>query len=162
MKYFRLTIVVFITLLWSTSLLAQTKLDGKGVVKGVVSDKSSKAIIEFATVSLFNASDSSLVTGAITGSSGEFEIAKVPNGNYYVKIDFIGFAPTQIPDVVISNSQKEIDLGKVELGSFSENMDQFEFVDEKELMEIKIDKKNSIIPICKIPRTMVWRICFFL
>jgi len=141
MKYFRLTIVVFITLLWSTSLLAQTKLDGKGVVKGVVSDKSSKAIIEFATVSLFNASDSSLVTGAITGSSGEFEIAKVPNGNYYVKIDFIGFAPTQIPDVVISNSQKEIDLGKVELGSFSENMDQFEFVDEKELMEIKIDKK---------------------
>ena len=141
MNYFRLTLMVFFLLVVLPYANSQTKLDGQGVVKGTVSDVNTNAIIEFATVSLFKTTDSSLVTGAITNSLGEFEVTKIPHGHYYVKVDFIGYAPKIYSNVEISEAQKEVNIGTIKLSSFSENMEQFEFVDEKELVEIKIDKK---------------------
>ncbi|HRP60223.1 MAG TPA: carboxypeptidase-like regulatory domain-containing protein, partial [Vicingus sp.] len=64
-----------------------------GQIKGVVKDVESEKPIEFSTVSVFNVSDSTLQTGVVTDVNGLFLIDQVPFGNYYVKIEFIGFAP---------------------------------------------------------------------
>ncbi|HRN41935.1 MAG TPA: TonB-dependent receptor, partial [Vicingus sp.] len=112
-----------------------------GQIKGVVKDVESEKPIEFSTVSVFNVSDSTLQTGVVTDVNGLFLIDQVPFGNYYVKIEFIGFAPFVINDIAVSEQMQVIDLAEIKLAAFSKNMDQFEFVDEKELMETKIDKK---------------------
>jgi outer membrane receptor protein involved in Fe transport len=134
-------ISVLLFVLFNTPVLFAQEEGNKGLVKGVVKEKSTQANIEFATVSLFRTHDSTLVTGGITSDLGSFEISKVPNGIYYVKVDFIGYESTYFNNITISNEVSEIDLGIINLVSFSKNMSQFEFVDEKELMETKIDKK---------------------
>ncbi|MGE0562333.1 MAG: TonB-dependent receptor [Flavobacteriales bacterium] len=140
MKYFQLIFAALFIFCGDVVVFAQEE-ENKGLVRGIVKEKSTQLNIEFATVSLFRTNDSTLVTGGITLNSGSFEIPKVPNGNYYVKVDFIGFEPTYFNNITISNEKSEIDLGEINLASYSKNMDQFEFVDEKELMEVKIDKK---------------------
>lgn len=134
-------ISVLLFILFNTPVLFAQEEGNKGLVKGVVKEKSTQANIEFATVSLFRTHDSTLVTGGITSNLGSFEISKVPNGIFYVKVDFIGYESTYFNNITISNEVSEIDLGIINLVSFSKNMSQFEFVDEKELMETKIDKK---------------------
>jgi len=140
MKYLQLIITAFFFLGGDSFVSAQQE-ENKGVIRGVVRDKSNQSVIEFATVSLFKTNDSTLVTGGITSSTGAFEIAKVPAGNFYVKVDFIGFEPKFFNDINVTNEKLELDLGEINLASFSKNMSQFEFVDEKELVETKIDKK---------------------
>jgi outer membrane receptor protein involved in Fe transport len=131
---------IFILVLLNT-LFAQPSEIGKGILLGTVLDKSTTKPVEFSTVSVFKLADSTLVTGSISSATGTFLVDKIPNGAFYVKIEFIGFEATIINNVEFSDTKNEVNLGTINLASFSKNMDQFEFVDEKELMETKIDKK---------------------
>ena len=122
-------------------LFAQPSEIGKGILLGTVLDKSTTKPVEFSTVSVFKLADSTLVTGSISSATGTFMVDKIPNGIFYVKIEFIGFEATIINNIEFSDTKNEVNLGTINLASFSKNMDQFEFVDEKELMETQIDKK---------------------
>ena len=138
----RFTQILLITIIGWTSVFGQSnKEKGKGTISGKIINGSTKQVVEFATVSLFSISDSSLVTGMISNNEGAFELQGIANGNYYLKIDFIGLSPKLINNVLISDSNPKHNVGDVSLESFSKDMEQFEFVDEKELFETKIDKK---------------------
>ena len=52
-------------------------------ISGITKDNLDKPI-EYATVSLFNALDSTIVSGKITDKNGEFEIDKPSIGTYYL------------------------------------------------------------------------------
>ncbi len=136
-KYLRKYCFLIVILFSVNSLFAQSN---SGIVKGQIIDVTTKKPVEFATVSLFKL-DSSLVTGSITSSTGDFEINKIESGNFYLKVEFIGYKASFYPNISINEEQHEINIGVIKLSTFSENMAEFEFVDEKELMEIKIDKK---------------------
>lgn len=137
MGFYRILLATVLLLVAYGSIFSQQTGQLKGLVKDVVTEKP----IEFSTVSVFKNSDSTLQTGAVTDIQGMFLIDQIPYGNYYVKIEFIGFAPLIVNDIIISETAKLVDLAEIKLAAFSKNMDQFEFVDEKELMETKIDKK---------------------
>jgi len=111
-----------------------------GVVQGEVKDNSNSPV-EFATVSLFKAKDSSLVTGAISDIEGKFIISKVPFGSYYAEVGFIGFETKTLPSITITKEQPLINLGNISLLSYAKNMDDFNVVEERDLIETKIDKK---------------------
>jgi outer membrane receptor protein involved in Fe transport len=62
-------------------------------VRGVVIDDDTGVGVEFATVSLLNATDSSLITGTVAGAKGAFEISKVPKGaSVLLQASFIGYS----------------------------------------------------------------------
>jgi iron complex outermembrane receptor protein len=111
-----------------------------GIVKGTIVDKRTNSIVEFATVSLYTLNDSSLITGAITDSLGHFEIQELAYDKYYAKIGFIGYKTKILDGIEINKSKPIFDISTFSLTSFSENMDEFNVVAEKELVEIKIDK----------------------
>lgn len=111
-----------------------------GTLKGNIVDERTRSAVEFATISLFTVSDSALITGAITDSLGHFEINELDNDSYYAKIGFIGYKTMTVNSVAISKANPVYDLGTFPLPSFSKNMDEFNVVAEKELVEIKIDK----------------------
>ena len=127
---------LIISIICFSSAIAQN-----GTIKGEIVNGVTNSPIEFATVSLFSNADSSLVTGMISNNEGSFELLKVPNGAFYLKIDFIGLSPKLIENVVISDENPNYEIGQILLESFAKDMSEFEFVDEKELFETKIDKK---------------------
>ena len=87
----------------------------KSVIKGKIVEKDSKSPMEYANISIYNAKDSSLVTGGITNPNGEFTIGKLDNGTYYVEANFIGFNKTRVNNIQISSNHSSIDLGTIPL-----------------------------------------------
>lgn len=111
-----------------------------GTIFGAVIDSRDQSPIEFATVTLFNESDSTLVSGTVTDSTGAFVIKGIPGGNYYIKFNFIGFNPLFLNDQQISIETPVINLETISL-VVSDELATVQVTGEKSLMETKIDKR---------------------
>ena len=112
-----------------------------GQVRGKVIDQKSNQPIEFATVALFNAIDSSLVTGTITDQEGNFQATKIKEGSYYVKVNFLGYEELHYGELVIDADNPRHDLGKISLETSSQLLDEVVIVNERNPVEFQIDKK---------------------
>ncbi len=101
-------------LLFSSSLFASSK--NTGAVTGKVLDKDGQAVM-FANVVLNATADSSMVKVEPTGEDGVFEMANIPEGNYFITITYVGLteyrsAPftvkagetLQLPDIEMAES----------------------------------------------------------
>ena len=65
----------------------------KGEIMGNVADDQNQAI-EFANVVLYSLNDSSIVDGTITNANGEFLFHDISFGEYFLKIQMIGYKNT--------------------------------------------------------------------
>lgn len=110
-------------------------------VKGVLVDSTSATALPFANITLHNPVDSSFVTGAASGMNGEFEINGLSEGNYYMKISFVGYETKLIPDIKLTRNSSQIDLGKISLSKSAYLLDETEIVGEKVSEELHLDKK---------------------
>lgn len=86
-----------------------------GRIRGTIIDAGSSQPMEYANVAIYNKADSSLVTGGITNSQGEFEIGGLSYGQYYVEANFIGYEKKGFPEVRLVPARNTIDVGKMEL-----------------------------------------------
>ncbi len=109
-------------------------------IKGKVVDGGTKAPLEFATVTLFTQKDSSMITGAITGTDGSFSLQARP-GQYFIKIEFIGFQSLTLNDVVSERGKHFLDLGDIDLVVEANVLDEIEVRAEKSTMHLSLDKK---------------------
>lgn len=81
----KLIITIFLSLIIiSFDLSAQS-------ISGFVKDNKEEKL-EFLTVLLLNAKDSSLVKGAITDAQGKYELKSIAIGRYFISVSGIGFA----------------------------------------------------------------------
>lgn len=104
-----LAVPTLTTLGFSSSL--NNILDQKSTIRAIVRDAKTDAPLEYASVTVHKSSDSSAVGGSATGKDGALLIPNIPEGEYYVKISFIGYDKTIVPNVKISQTQKEVSLG---------------------------------------------------
>lgn len=109
-------------------------------VKGLVSGNKN-APVSFATVTLLNEEDSSLVNGAITEENGRFEIQGVNRGNYMLRLSGIGFNTKIVPGIIVSGEQATVDLGRITVTVTTQVMKEVEISGAKPMMEVGIDKK---------------------
>ena len=70
-RFFKLIIILLFNVLGILQLMANPNEDG-GQVTGFIFDQKSKSPIEYATIAIYNAADSSLVTGTISDPEGNF------------------------------------------------------------------------------------------
>ena len=105
-------------------------------IKGKVIDIETDGPLEYATVSLFNSQDSTLVTGVITDTKGTFSIKAKP-GKYYVVIQFMGYEPKTIN----INLKDKTDLGNIVMRPDSALLEEVEVVAEKSTMSMTLDKR---------------------
>ncbi len=99
--YMRIQALVCFSLLFllpQASLSAQATAGGK--VIGRVTDQSTGAAISNATVQV-----SGTTIGTMTDDSGRYEIRGVPAGTKILNVRRMGFAPKQVPNVVIKNDE---------------------------------------------------------
>mgnify|MGYP001820505151 FL=1 len=128
------------SLLFTVNIFADGVPDG-GQVRGMVFDKDSKEPIGFATIALFSATDSALITGTITDTEGNFHATKIDEGTYYLKVNFLGYEELHFSDIVIDRQSRQLDIGQVYLETSTQLLEEVVITNERNAVEFQIDKK---------------------
>ncbi|WP_050809657.1 TonB-dependent receptor [Ochrovirga pacifica] len=130
----------YFTLAFTLIFTIQSYAQGNATISGRVIELSTKNPIPFANILITNDSDAT-VTGSITDENGRFSIKGLKEGNYKVKISFIGYKEKEIP-VLVGSLNNAFDLGKIELQEFSENLSEVVITAKKDIVSSSLDKKS--------------------
>lgn len=118
-------------------LLLATTLVFAGNIKGKVVDTNNQPL-EFVNVSVYTQGTNTLVKGSITDLDGNFVIENVKNGNYTVKVSYMGYKTAE-RNITMSGSN--ITLKNITLAEDSEQLEEVAVVAQKQTMKLDIDKK---------------------
>ena len=122
-------------------LMSASPLFSQGKISGKVFDKKSGSPIEYATVAVLNAKDSSIVTGTVSESNGSFSV-KVANGRYLVRVSFMGYATFFYPNILaINEKQSSISLGKIMIEPNAVLINEVVVTSERTMVEYQLDKR---------------------
>lgn len=112
-------------------------LQAQHTVSGTITDSKGKAI-EFATVTIIKAADSTLVKGAVTELDGRFEFPGIAAGDYLATASSVGYAVLYSPKFTISGS--DVNLGALSLKESSTELGEVTIAAKKPMIEVKADK----------------------
>ncbi len=82
-------------------------------IKGVVFDTASKKGLSYATISVVNAKDSTLVTFTRADSTGKFKLSSFEKGKYLLSASYVGFVPVWMP-IELKDGQ-DLNLGNLNM-----------------------------------------------
>ena len=131
-------LIVFVLMIISIFTYAENTLSGK--IKGIIVDSETNQPMEYANIAIYNA-DSTLVTGGISNSTGQFEIKGLNTGDYYAIANFIGYNKITINNIKITSNNQTSDLGKIILSVITQQLNEVNVIADKQRIEYKIDKK---------------------
>ncbi len=120
------------------------KMPSIGVVQGTVTDSSTGMPIEYASISMVDNNDGSVVTGGLSKKNGSFIIREIPLGQYIVMVEFIGYAKKEIGPLNIfpgENGSIENFIGEIALKISSVNLDAVEVVGDESQFIQTVDKQ---------------------
>lgn len=133
--------ILFVTFfIFSFNVLATNPDPAGSGLRGKVIDRSTSKGLEYATVMIYNQSDSSFVSGSITGANGEFDI-KVKPGTYFIKVQFVAYGTITLSDVQIQRTTQLRDLGSLFLSPDEALLSEVEVVAERSTVEMSLDKR---------------------
>jgi outer membrane receptor protein involved in Fe transport len=122
----------------SGAALAQTAApDGR--ISGTLLDEHSKPMM-FATTSLLNAKDSSIVKGAISNEAGLYAFEHVKDGQYLIKVTTVGYDKTVSKPFSISPSSKSVAVPQITMQPNDHSLNTVNVVATKPLIEQKSDR----------------------
>lgn len=113
----KLRVIIYICFLCSFAASAQ-----QGIISGTVSDSITNEKISFASVRLFNQSDSSYIKGTSTSEKGTFRI-QASTGNYLLDISFLGYKSKKI-NLSVSKDSPNLNIGNINLINDSLMLDE--------------------------------------
>ncbi|MDX1937223.1 MAG: outer membrane beta-barrel family protein [Flavihumibacter sp.] len=125
-------------LIFLLSVSITTLAQKDGMVRGLVTDTSSKQALAEATVTILNAKDSTLVSFARTNKNGFFSIKGLDNGNYRLLITHIGYRNVN-KFFLISDALKDIDFGTITINNTSNMLDEVVVTQERPPVTIRND-----------------------
>lgn len=137
------SILTAVLLLGGWELLAQQSVKQPVIIKNNITGKVKDNIgkpLEFASVLLLSAKDSSLVKGSMTDTTGIFEISENNQGSYLLSITSIGYQKFISEPVVISETSPIIDLGIITLAEDSKLLNTVVISGERPAIERQVDK----------------------
>ncbi len=110
-----------------------------GHVSGTLLDEQGKPLM-FATASLLNAKDSTLVKGAISNENGIYTFEHVKEGSYIVKVSTVGYQNAVSQPFTINQSSEEVDLPKITMQPANHSLNAVNITSAKPLIERKTDR----------------------
>lgn len=130
-----------LTFLGLCMALCMTAL-AQGKVNGKIYDSKSGSPVEYATVTLLKAADSSMAGGALSESNGAFLIKNVPNGKYLLRVAFMGYTTYYLPsEVVISTQHNTVNVGKISITPSTTMLKAAEVTADRSMVEYQLDKR---------------------
>jgi iron complex outermembrane receptor protein len=130
-----------------TAFAQAPKLQGK--VSGSLQDEQGKAM-DYATVSLLRAKDSSVVKGALSNDAGLYIFDRVNPGNYVIRTTAVGFEKATSNAFTISESLPNFSVPLLKMKPASHTLNTVTVTSSKPLIEHKVDRtimnvENSIL-----------------
>ncbi len=134
---------LFILALLTFSLTSYASVNpedtSNGIITGVVLDKKLQQPIPYVTI-VVKTTNGDVVTGGITDDTGNFSITNIPEGNYTVSIQFIGYK-TYETSITLTKKNRKINLGSIYLEEDAEALDEVVVVADVSTIQQKIDRK---------------------
>lgn len=126
-------LLIFVFLLHSASYAQSNQF----TISGKVIDDDLGVPLEYSTVSITSVDDPNYLNGGVTNINGDFAI-EVPSGTYNIKIEFISFESKNFKNKKVDSN---LDLGIIQLGFSSANLNEVIVVAETTQVEVRLDKK---------------------
>ncbi|SEW38507.1 outer membrane beta-barrel family protein [Chitinophaga arvensicola] len=111
-----------------------------GHLYGKLVDAKTGKGIEYASVTLLRQKDSSLVTGMLTKSNGDFSLENLPFGPVILRVNFMGYTSMQ-KKVLITPQTTDQDLGNIKMQQNVKTLQSVEITGQKSAFAMGIDKK---------------------
>ncbi len=140
------SVLFFVVLFTAIQLPAQAQnrpgngQRAQGVISGQVFDNDNNKPIPSATIAIWTATDSTLVTGTITQPDGSFTISGLRPGRYSVHVSYVGFVTFIVPDIQIRPGNLQQNLEKIRLVADTQLLDEVEIAAERAFVEVGIDR----------------------
>lgn len=131
-KYLLLSALIIITV-FVPSVQAQQ------IISGTVLESESREPLQYANVVLLNSVDSMQVAGGVTDIDGRFRLEDIEEGNYFIKVSFMGFEDEQTP---VFKHRKSSNIGTISIKKSSILLDEVSVTAERDLLETKLDKRT--------------------
>jgi hypothetical protein len=112
-----------------------------GVVTGRVAEEGTMDPMEYTTIAVYSAEDSTLVGGTVSDMEGNFEIRKLPVGEYYIVTNYVGYNRKVIEPVFVTPDDRQEDVGLVEMSINTQSIEEVEIVADRKHVEYRLDKK---------------------
>jgi len=151
MKKLILTIISFAALLLLNSTILKAQGYSRGTTKenipkeakvtGTIIDEGSNQAVPYASVAIYQAKDSTLLTGVLSDSNGKFTIEKLPYGKFYVVVTFVGYKPHKVDNILLTPNQKTAALGTIKVSISTTAINEVTVVGTKPPVAYQIDKK---------------------
>jgi len=129
--------VLLLLLVFLTALTTAAQNRAQSTVSGTVIEASTNTPLEYASIYAQNESNATIVSGAMTDSKGQFSFT-VPDGSYYIKIDFLGFKTLELKNITV-NGDTNIGVKKVQ--DDTQMLEEVTVIAERSTVDIKLDKK---------------------
>jgi len=130
------TLILF-SMLFQQNAFAQLPTQS---ISGKLISGDSKQAVESVNIQLFNANDSSLVTGIVSDKQGAFVFTQVAVGDYFIQMSCVGFDQKMIQSVSV-NKSSPVNLGTCEFTVANIALDDVSVVYQKSIQENSIDRK---------------------
>jgi len=132
----------FFSLLAATGIavcsLAQSTVSGK--INGSIKDGGNQKIIDAASISLLQSTDSTLVKTALTDKAGNFSFDEVKEGKYLVMATSVGHASSYSGIVTIAANNLTATVGILQLVPLEKALKEVVVSSKKPLIERKLDR----------------------
>ncbi len=132
--------VIAMLLIHPGTLRAQAPAAG-GTVAGIVTDASTHAPLEDASVVLRSRTDSTRIVGTTTLKEGGFLFSHVAPGAYVVECSLIGHRSFRSPEFVISQANPRVNLRTISLKPSALVLDEVVISSERSLFNHSIDRR---------------------
>ncbi|SEA62729.1 outer membrane beta-barrel family protein [Pedobacter hartonius] len=147
MKNLILRLLMPVLFLFTVS--AASAQTGSGKLSGKVLDEK-HANLSYASVSLLKAKDSTLIKGSITEENGTYLFADLPDGQYIIAINMIGYAKVLKGPYLLNAEHKAYTIEQVQLVPTAKQLNNVNIVSRKPLVERQVDKtvlniENSVL-----------------
>jgi hypothetical protein len=128
------------------SAMAQTQ---QGTVHGLVLDENQKPM-EYATMMLVKASDSSLVKGSISGTNGRYTFEAIQQGRYMVAASMMGYTKLFSAPFDLTENVHRVEVPVIQMEQVAQKLKEVVVKGERPFLEQKIDRtvlnvENSIV-----------------
>lgn len=110
-------------------------------IKGKVIEGDSQVGLEYATISLYKAGTKKLISGIITSGEGVFILDKIKDGSYDLEASFMGYKTQTKKDLIVSKTNKLIDLGEITLQLTTNQLDGVRLRTSTKSVVHKIDRQ---------------------
>jgi len=129
--------VLLLLFVFLTALTTAAQNRAQSTVTGTVIEAATNTPLEYASIYAQNESNSNIVSGAMTDEKGHFSF-DVPDGNYYIKIDFLGFKTLELKNISV---QGDTFIGVQKVQDDTQMLEEVTVIAERSTVDIKLDKK---------------------